>query len=146
MAALEASASASTAELLATGVPRRRRHRPRHPETRVATFYGAFTSCTFDTKSGGLKVTFLVPAEHQLLALGVRDMARSRLVLEVHSPSAGARERYGRNSATAPTTDQLRAQEIRDRIEHDHARRQVQRAMKQWTGPDGPEDSTADGI
>jgi len=77
---------------------------------------------------------------HQLLALGVRDMARSRLVLEVHSPSAGARERYGRSSATATTTDQLRAQEIRARIEHDHARRQVQRAMKQWTGPDGPAD------
>ena len=133
------------ASLLATGVPRGLigvgiDPDTLSPETRVATFYGAFTSCTFDTKSGGLKVTFLVPAEHQLLALGVRDMARSRLVLEVHSPSAGARERYGKSSATAPTTDQLRAQEIRDRIEHDHARRQVQRAMKQWTGPDGPAD------
>ena len=109
------------ASLLATGVPRGLigvgiDPDTLSPETRVATFYGAFSTCAFDTKSGGLKVTFLVPAEHQLLALGVRDMARSRL-------------------------DQLRAQEIRDRIEHDHARRQVQRAMKQWTGSDGPEDA-----
>lgn len=139
--------TADLATLLATGVPRGLvgvgiDPDTLSPDTRVATFYGAFTTCSFDAKTGGLKVTFLVPAEHQLLALGVRDMARSRLVLEVHSPSAGARDRYGKSSATAPTVDQTRAQEIRARIEHDHARRQVQRAMKQWTGTDGPEDVT----
>jgi len=75
----------------------------------------------------------------------IRNDIWERLVLEVHSPSAGARERYGRNSATAPTTDQVRAQEIRARIEHDHARRIVQRAMRDWTGPDGPEDGPSGG-
>lgn len=62
-------------------------------DTRVATFHAAYTSATFDAKSGGMKVTFLVPAEHQLLALGIRDLARTRLVLEVHAPHPSSRER-----------------------------------------------------
>ena len=58
---------------------------------------------------------------------------------------AGLRRATERALQKRKDVRQVRAQEIRARIEHDHARRIVQRAMRDWTGPDGPEDGPSGG-
>lgn len=109
-------------------------------DTRIATFHAAFSGASFDAKTGGVKVTFLVPSEHQLLALGIRDLARTRLVLEVHSGNDEVRGRYGRSHATSVTPERARALAAEERVRENHARRTVKRLMRDWTGPDAPTD------
>jgi hypothetical protein len=108
---------------------------------RVVTVNASFAGIAFDSKSGGLRVAFLVPPAHQYLAMGLRDAARLRLVLSVYAPeSPKAREQYGRSAATELTEGQRRKDQIAEEIRDRQLKRRVARDIAKWTGPDGPGD------
>ena len=109
-------------------------------ESHLVSISGAVSSFAFDAKSGGLKVTFLVPAQHQYLALALRDAARMRLVLRVYALSTAARERYGRSAATQLTPSQERRELVAAQVRERQIRSRVKRIKREWTGPSGPAD------
>lgn len=110
-----------------------------NPATHLATINATLASVGFDQKSGRLKLTFVVPDEHQLMGLAIKDAGRMQMALAVYAPSRMARERYGRNTATATTPEKERTQRLNARIRDRMTERRFERARRDWTGGDGPE-------
>lgn len=111
-----------------------------HADAHLVTVAAAVAGFGFDAKSGGLKVTFLVPAQHQYLALGLRDAARLQLVLRVYSPSERAKTEFGKSAATTLSAGQQRREQIQAQVREKQLVRRVARMKREWVGPSGPAD------
>lgn len=114
--------------------------------THLSTIFGTLVGTAFDAKSGGLKLTFLIPEDHCYVALPLKDVRRMQLVLRVYSRTLTTRDKYGTTAATEPTAAQNQRAMIQRRIRERHSGRRFQRAMKNWVGPDGPGDGEWAGV
>jgi len=138
-ARLDDDASAQLVQLLARGIPAGLTGvgidpTSLTPESLICTVNASISGVRFDAKSGGLVVAFLIPAEHQYIALPLREASRRKLTVSVHAP-AQTRGLYGVGAATVANQKDRAAVEARDRVLKRHTRRQLDLAMAQWVGP-----------
>lgn len=139
--------SDSIIDLLATGIPAGLVGTNIDPDaygehSHLATVTAFLTGIKIDTKNDGCELTFTVPREHFYVAMPLKDVKKSQLILMVHANTAMTRERFGASAALKPTAAQNQRAEITATIAARHTERRFKRAMKGWVGADGPGDGT----
>lgn len=108
------------------------------PALHLCTISAHLASVNFNRKNQ-LVVAFIVPPEHEYIALPLRDAGPVQMTVRVYGQTNDATVAYGSGAATTASPEQeQRAMGMRT-IREKHAIRTLHREMKYWTVP-GPVD------